>query len=403
MTTARVSTSDDPGDVNPSSAPRGPLKGVKVLEFAGIGPGPFCGMLLADMGADVLRIDRVADAGGSLAPADPKYDVMSRGRRSLALDLKQPRSVALVLSLLEKADVLVEGFRPGVMERLGLGPEPCLARNPRLIYGRVTGWGQDGPLAQTAGHDLNYIALSGALHAIGRDGGRPTPPLNLIGDFGGGGAYLAFGIACALYEARASGRGQVIDAAMTEGAASLMAMLYGSLACGEWFDQRGVNTLDGGAPWYDVYETADGAYIAITAIEERFYAGLLAQLDIDAATLPHQHDRSGWPELRNVFAAAFRRRSRDEWCERLAGYDVCFTPVLSMSEAPHHAHHRARRSFVDLDGVRHPAPAPRFSRTPGAISRRAPRRGEGGLDALVEWGVTAEAIQEPRQNGLDGS
>jgi alpha-methylacyl-CoA racemase len=294
--------------------------------------------------------------------------------------------------LIEKADALIEGFRPGVMERLGLGPNICLARNSRLIYGRITGWGQDGPLAQAAGHDLNYIALTGALHAIGRQGERPTLPLNLIGDFGGGGAYLALGLACALYEARASGRGQIIDAAMSEGAASLMAMLYGSFACGQWLDERGVNTLDGGAPWYDVYETADGKHVAITAIEDHFYAGLLAQLDIDPATLPHQRDRSGWPKLRSAFAAAFKRRSRDEWCERLTGSDVCFAPVLSMREAPQHPHNRARGSFFNLDGVYHPAPAPRFSRTPGAVSRRAPRRGEGGLEALAEWGIAVGAI-----------
>jgi alpha-methylacyl-CoA racemase len=407
MDRSRILHNDDPEETSSTSMqigkPSGPLRGVKVLEFAGIGPGPFCGMLLSDMGADVLRIDRMKDAGFGLAPADPKYDVMSRGRRSLALDLKQPQSIELTLSLVGKADALIEGFRPGVMERLGLGPKVCLERNPRIIYGRITGWGQDGPLAQAAGHDLNYIALTGALHAIGPQGERPTPPLNLIGDFGGGGAYLAFGIACALYEARASGQGQVIDAAMSEGAASLMAMLYGSLACGQWLDQRGVNTLDGGAPWYDVYETADGKHIAISAIEDHFYAQLLARLDIDPAKLPHQRDRSGWPKLRGAFAAAFKRGSRDEWCERLADSDVCFAPVLSMAEAPQHPHNRARRSFLNLDGVCQPAPAPRFSRTPGRISRHPPRRGEGGSDALAEWGIAAEAIRAVQQNGMDGS
>lgn len=407
MDSSPVSPIDDAEKVNPAQTPlgrpSGPLKGVKVLEIAGIGPGPFCGMLLADMGADVLRIDRIKDTGFGLAPADPKYDVMSRGRRSLALDLKQPNSIGLILSLVGKADALIEGFRPGVMERLGLGPDICLARNPRLIYGRITGWGQDGPLAQVAGHDLNYIALTGSLHAIGRQGERPTPPLNLIGDFGGGGTYLAFGIACALYEARASGRGQIIDAAMSEGAASLMSMMYGSLGCGQWLDERGVNTLDGGAPWYDVYETADGKHVAISAIEDHFYAELLTQLDIDPATLPHQRDRSGWPKLRSAFAAAFKRRSRDEWCKKFAGSDACFAPVLSMLEAPQHAHNRARRSFFDLDGVCHPAPAPRFSRTPGSISRRAPQRGEGGLEALADWGIAADVIRAFQPNDMGGS
>jgi len=341
MDSSPVPPNDDAEDINPAQTQlgklSGPLKGVKVLEIASIGPGPFCGMLLADMGADVLRVDRIKDAGFGLAPADPKYDVMSRGRRSLALDLKQPKSIELVLSLVEKADALIEGFRPGVMERLGLGPDICLARNPRLIYGRITGWGQ------------------------------------------------------------------VIDAAMSEGAASLMAMMYGSLGCGQWLDERGVNTLDGGAPWYDVYETADGKHVAISAIETHFYAELLAQLDIDPATLPHQRDRSGWPKLRSTLAAAFKRRSRDEWCERLAGSDVCFAPVLSMVEAPRHAHNRARGSFFDLDGVCHPAPAPRFSRTPGSVSRRAPQRGEGGLEALVEWGIAAEAIRAMQQNDIGGS
>jgi len=376
----------------------GPLTGVKVLEIAGIGPGPFCGMLLADMGADVLRVDRL-QANDLGLPVEPKYDIMSRGRRSIALDLKQPASIQTVLELASRADALIEGFRPGVTERLGLGPEGCLARNPRLVYGRITGWGQDGPLAQAAGHDINYIALTGALHAIGRRGEAPVPPLNLVGDFGGGGMYLAFGIACALFEARASGKGQVIDAAMTEGAASLMAMFYGRMAAGQWRDQRGVNVLDTGAPWYDTYETADGKHVAIGSIEGRFYAELLQRLGLDAATLPGQFEYARWPELRATFTAAFKRKTREEWCREMEGSDVCFAPVLSLAEAPQHAHNRARGAFVEIDGVTQPAPAPRFSRTPGAVARSAPRRGEGGAQALADWGFGKTEVEDFRARG----
>jgi alpha-methylacyl-CoA racemase len=376
----------------------GPLTGVKVLEIAGIGPGPFCGMLLADMGADLLRVDRLQGSDLGL-PVEPKYDIMSRGRRSIALDLKQPESIQTVLALAARADALIEGFRPGVTERLGLGPDACLARNPRLVYGRITGWGQDGPLAQAAGHDINYIALSGALHAIGRKDGAPVPPLNLIGDFGGGGMVLAFGIACALLEARASGKGQVIDAAMTEGAASLMAMFYGRMAAGHWRDQRGVNVLDTGAPWYDVYETADKKHVAIGSIEGRFYAELLQRLGLDAQTLPGQFEFQRWPELRAAFAAVFKQKTRDEWCREMEGTDVCFAPVLSLAEAPQHPHNKARSAFVDVDGVSQPAPAPRFSRTPGAIERGAPRRGEGGAQALADWGFSHTEIEGFRAGG----
>jgi alpha-methylacyl-CoA racemase len=382
----------------------GPLTGVKVLEIAGIGPGPFCGMLLADMGADVLRVDRLQSSDLGL-PVEPRFDIMSRGRRSIALDLKRPESVAMVLDCAAKADALIEGFRPGVTERLGFGPDVCHARNPRLVYGRITGWGQDGPLAQAAGHDINYIALTGALHAIGRGGGAPVPPLNLVGDFGGGGMVLAFGIACALFEARASGKGQVIDAAMTEGAASLMAMFYGRMAAGDWRDQRGVNVLDTGAPWYDAYETADGKHVAIGSIEGRFYAELLARLGLDPETLPGQHERKRWPELRAAFSAAFKSKTRDEWCLKMEGTDVCFAPVLSLAEAPQHAHNRARSAFIEVDGVKQPAPAPRYSRTPGAIARGAPRRGEGGAQALADWGFGRTEIEGYRARGalmLDG-
>jgi len=376
----------------------GPLSGVKVLELAGIGPGPFCGMLLADMGADVLRVDRLEPSDLGL-PLEHQFDIMARGRRSIGLDLKRPQAIEIVLALVEKADVLIEGFRPGVTERLGLGPDACLARNPRLVYGRVTGWGQDGPLAQAAGHDINYIAICGALHAIGRAGQAPVPPLNLIGDYGGGAMYLAFGIACALVERQSSGRGQVIDAAMSDGAASLMSIFYGRMAAGVWRDQRGVNLLDGGAPWYDVYETADGKYIAIGAIEGRFYAELIERLGLDPATLPGQHERARWGELRARLRDAFKQKTRDEWCEALEGHDVCFAPVLSFTEAPSHPHNRARGTFVERDGVVQPAPAPRFSRTPGRVERGAPRRGQGGATALAEWGFDAAGIAQFRASG----
>ena len=304
-----------------------------------------------------------------------------------------------MLALAAKADALIEGFRPGVTERLGLGPDACFARNPRLVYGRITGWGQDGPLAQAAGHDINYIALTGALHSIGRKGEAPVPPLNLVGDFGGGGMFLAFGIACALFEARASGKGQVIDAAMTEGAASLMAMFYGRMAAGHWRDERGVNVLDTGAPWYNAYETADGKHVAIGSIEGRFYAELLQRLGLNPQTLPGQFEFGRWPELRAAFAAAFKTKTRDEWCREMEGTDVCFAPVLSLAEAPQHPHNKARRAFVDVEGVAQPAPAPRFSRTQGAISRAAPRRGEGGAQALADWGFSAAEIEGIRARG----
>jgi alpha-methylacyl-CoA racemase len=376
----------------------GPLKGVKVVEIASIGPGPFCGMLLSDLGADVLRVDRLEGSDLGL-PVAPEFDVMARGRRSIGLDLKQPHAIQTVLALAGKADALIEGFRPGVTERLGIGPEACFARNPRLVYGRVTGWGQDGPLAQAAGHDINYIALSGALHAFGRKGEAPLPPLNLIGDFGGGGMILAFGIACALLEARTSGKGQVIDAAMTEGSATLMAMFYGRVAAGQWRDERGVNVLDTGAPWYDVYETADAKHVAIGSIEGRFYAELLARLGLDAQTLPAQHERERWPELRAAFAAAFRTKTRDEWCRVMEGTDVCFAPVLTLAEAPRHPHNQARGAFAEINGVMQPAPAPRFSRTPGAVSRGAPRRGEGAARALADWGFGPDEIEGLRARG----
>jgi alpha-methylacyl-CoA racemase len=355
-------------------------------------------MMLADMGADVLRLDRL-EPGDLGLPLDPRFDIMARGRRSIGLDLKRPQAVEMVLALVEKADVLIEGFRPGVTERLGLSPDACFARNPRLVYGRVTGWGQDGPLAHAAGHDINYIALSGALHAIGRRGEAPVPPLNLVGDFGGGAMYLAFGIACALLERNSSGRGQVIDAAMSDGAASMMSIFYARMAAGFWRDERGVNAIDGGAPWYGVYETADGKYISIGSIEGRFYARLMQLLGFDAATLPGQHDRAWWPALHARLRDAFKQKTRDEWCALLAGHDVCFAPVLSLTEAPTHPHNRARGTFMERDGVIQPAPAPRLSRTPGKVERSAPQRGEGGAAALAEWGFDEAAIARFRAEG----
>jgi len=363
----------------------GPLAGLRVLEFEAIGPGPFCGMMLADMGADVIVIDRPAAADLGMK-RERWMDVMMRGRRSVTVDLKSKDGAAAAAELAAKADAIIEGFRPGVMERLGLGPEALLARNPRLVYGRMTGWGQDGPLAQRAGHDINYIALAGVLHAIGRRGEPPVPPLNLVGDFGGGGMLLAFGIVCALLEARASGSGQVVDAAMVEGASLLAAMFAGFLAQGSWSEERGVNVLDTGAPWYRAYETKDARYVAVGAIEAKFYAELIERLGIAGESLPAQNDRSRWPELHRRFAEVFRTKTRDEWRAVFEGSDACFAPVLSFSEARHEPHNVARANFVDLGGVAQPAPAPRFSRTPAAARRAPPERGEGGAAALKDWG-----------------
>jgi alpha-methylacyl-CoA racemase len=369
----------------------GPLAGLRVLEFEAIGPGPFCGMMLADMGADVLLVDRPAAPALGLE-AERWYDSMMRGRRSVILDLKSADAVAAARALTARADAVIEGFRPGVMERLGLGPDVLLAHNPRLVVGRMTGWGQDGPLAPRAGHDINYIALSGALHAIGRKGGAPVPPLNLVGDFGGGGMLLAFGVVCALLEARSSGRGQVVDAAMVEGAALLTTMFAGMRAGERWTDVRGDNVLDTGAPWYDTYETRDGKHMAVGAIEPKFYAELLHRLDLDANALPPQHDRAGWPTLRERFAATFRTRDRDEWTQVFVDGDGCVSPVLTFAEAPLHPHARMRESHVTVANVRQPAPAPRFSRTPGGVARPPPERGAQGRAALVEWGFSAPEI-----------
>lgn len=364
----------------------GPLHGLKVLEMPAIGPVPFCGMLLADLGADVLRLDRTSDAGLGLK-IDPRYDLLGRGKRSLALDLKAPAAKELVLSVMEKADIVIEGFRPGTMERLGCGPDVALARNPRLVYGRMTGWGQHGPLAHTAGHDINYLSLTGALHAIGRKGEAPVPPLNLVADFGGGTMYLTMGILAALHERQRSGQGQVIDAAMVDGAASLMTVIYGMLAEGAWRDERGENGLDTGAPWYDTYRCSDGRYVSVGAIESKFFADLLKLMGIAAERFPDNMERACWPELRQALTEAFASKTRGEWCSVLEGSDACFAPVLSMGEAPRHPHMVARKTFVENAGILQPGPAPRFSRTPGAIRRPTPERGEGGAEALREWGL----------------
>jgi len=360
----------------------GPLASVKVLEFAGIGPGPFCCMLLSDMGADVVRIDRKGARGGS------KNDVTARGRRSVALDLKDAQDIGVALALIEKADVLIEGFRPGVMERLGLGPDEALKRNARLVYGRMTGWGQTGPLAQAAGHDLNYIAITGALHAMGRKGAPPAPPLNLVGDYGGGALYLAMGVCAALFEAGRSGQGQVIDAAITDGTASLMSIMYGMRASGIWTDERDANLLDGGAPFYDVYETADGKYVSIGSLEPQFYALLLDKLGLeDDPAFAFQLNKPEWPLLSEKIAAIVRTKTRAEWTAMMEGTDVCFAPVLDMAEAPGHPHNVARAAFVEVEGVVQPAPAPRFSRTPGAVQGPPPQPGADVEQTLVDWGV----------------
>ena len=364
----------------------GPLQGLRVIEMPAIGPVPFCGMLLADLGADVLRIDRPGDVDLGL-PLPAKYELLGRGKRSLALDLKAPASLRLMLDLVERADVLLEGFRPGVVERLGLGPDVAGQRNPGLVYGRMTGWGQSGPLGQAAGHDINYIALCGALHAIGPGGQRPVPPLNLVGDFGGGALYLAVGVLAALCERQRSGKGQVVDAAMVDGAASLMTMFYAMMGAGQWREQRGANVVDSGAPWYDTYECRDGGFVAVGAIEGKFYDQLTKALGLDQDVLPDRHAPASWPALRKIFAERFRARTRDEWCALMEGSDACFAPILSMTEAPHHPHIAARGTLVAHDDVVQPAPAPRFSRTPGTIRPPPRHRGDGGAEALRDWGV----------------
>jgi alpha-methylacyl-CoA racemase len=379
----------------------GVLSGIRILEFEAIGPGPFGTMLLADMGADVLRIDRPVEPD-DLGPkrVGRAVNLTGRGRRSVTLDLKNPKAAAVAQDLMSRADVIIEGFRPGTMERLGLGPEAALARNPKLIYGRMTGWGQTGPLADRAGHDLNYIALSGVLSGIGRAGEAPVPPLNLVGDYGGGGMLLALGVVAALCNVQRGGAGQVVDAAMIEGAAQLGTIVWGQLAAGNWRESRASNLLDGGTPWYDSYRTKDGHYMAVGAVESRFYAQLIEKLGLAGEDLPKQHDRNGWPILRARFEAEFLERTRDEWCAIFEGSDACVAPVLTFSEAPLHPHHVARGSFVEAAGIVQPAPAPRFSATPSAIGRQAPVRGEHGRDALLDWGFDEPSIDGMCERGL---
>ena len=362
----------------------GPLQGIRIVEFAGIGPGPFAAMLLSDMGAEIIRIDRK----GGRSPV--KTEIYMRGRRAVALDMKKPEAVEAALKLVGRADALLEGFRPGVMERLGVGPEVCLKRNPKLVYGRMTGWGQTGPLADAAGHDINYIALSGALHAIGPKDAKPVPPLNLVGDFGGGALYLAFGVVCAILEAKKSGKGQVVDVAMTDGAASLMTMFYGMTAMGIWKDERGSNMLDGGAHFYDTYETKDGKFVAIGSIEPQFYKELMEKTGITDPAFAAQMDRNAWPALKEKLGAVIKTRTRDEWDTIMQGSDVCYAPVLSLAEAPKHPHNSARQTFIERDGVVQPAPAPRFSRTTAEV--QGPPQPADNAASLAAWGFASAEI-----------
>jgi alpha-methylacyl-CoA racemase len=361
------------------------------VELAGIGPCPFAAMVLADLGAEILRIEQLAAVPGELPPGS-YWDVLQRNKQSVAIDLKSPAGVALVLELVEQADALVEGFRPGVTERLGVGPQECLARNPRLVYGRVTGWGQDGPLAERAGHDIDYIAIAGALEPIGRSGERPVVPLNLVGDFGGGGMLLAVGVLSGLLSAARTGHGQVVDAAMVDGAALLMSMTWALRGLGLWRDERGTNLLDGGAPFYDVYECADARMIAVGAIEPRFYGELLAVMGLEADELPPQMDRERWPEVKARFAEIFRRRTRDEWATQAEGTDSCIAPVLTMAEAAEHPHNVSRETFVKADGVIQPGPAPRFGRTPPEPPQAPRWPGQGGVQALADWGLDPDHL-----------
>jgi alpha-methylacyl-CoA racemase len=377
------------------------LQGVKIIELAGIGPGPFAGMMLSDMGADIVRVDRAQQVN----PASfdrPNLEPLYRGRRSIGVDLKKPEGVETVLRLVERADALIEGYRPGVTERLGLGPDDCLARNARLVYGRMTGWGQDGPMAQAAGHDINYIGLAGALAHFGRAGGQPTPPINLVGDFGGGGMLMAFGVVCGIVEAQRSGKGQVIDVAMVDGSALLMTMMWGFAKIGFWNEQLGVNVLDTGAPFYDTYETADGKFIALGALEGQFYAELIQRLGLDDVDVAAQMDRTGWDALRARFTALFKTKTRAEWDEILRGSDACYAPVLTMSEAANDEHIKARSTIIERDGVAQPAPAPRFSRTAPEIERSSPWPGQHTDEALADWGFDAAEIPKLRDVGAIG-
>jgi alpha-methylacyl-CoA racemase len=380
--------------VSPPARPRsGPLAGVRIVEFVGVGPGPLCGMLMADLGAQVIRVDRLEPSGLGI-PRPPRFDLLLRGKRTLKMDLKQPAGLALARALVARADGLIEGFRPQTMERIGLGPEQCLQANPRLVYGRVTGFGQQGPLSPSAGHDLNYIALAGALHAIGREGAPPTPPLNLLGDYAGGSMFLAFGMLAAMLSARATGKGQVVDAAMIDGVNALMTPFYGLHAAGLHDGPRGTNLLDSGAPYYDVYRCADGEYVSIAPIEAKFRTVLVDRLrdaGADVAGLPDFDDRAQWPALRTRFEAIFSQRPRAQWCEVLEGSDGCFAPVLSPREAPGHPHHQARGSFITVGGVTQPAPAPRFSESPVA-EPSAPGTDGDAREWALAWGVAQSEL-----------
>ncbi len=376
----------------------GPLVGYRIVELAGIGPTPFCGMMLADMGAEVIVVDRV---DGQTDIARLSQQVLNRGRRTIAIDLKDPEGTEIIMKLVETADGLIEGFRPGVAERLGVGPDACWERNPGLVYGRMTGWGQVGPLSATAGHDIDYIAVSGVLGAIGRAGDRPVPPLNLIGDFGGGGLLLAFGVVCGLLESRESGLGQVIDAAMTDGSAVLATMMHGMAAAGLWdLNRKGVNLLDSGAPWYDTYETSDGGYMAVGAIEPAFYEAFIEGLGLTGSDLPEHHDRASWPALARVFAARFRERSRAEWTAVFEGTDACVAPVLQLGEAATHPHNVERGTFIEVGGIVQPAPAPRFGRTVADPPTMSPAFGADSDALLGELGIDAATIATLRAGGV---
>lgn len=377
----------------------GPLTGISVIELAGLGPAPLAAMMLADMGADVIRVERI-EPGPTDGLYDRKFSVQNRNRRSIALDLKRPEAVDVLLRLVAKAAAMMEPFRPGVAERLGVGPEVCLERNPRLVYGRMTGWGREGPLAHSAGHDINFLALTGALHAIGRKGERPVPPLNLIADYGGGGMLLAFGMLCGIVEAIRSGRGQVVDAAMVDGTALLFGPIFGMHSAGYWRDERGTNLLDTGAHFYDVYETKDHKYISIGSIEPQFYSLLLEKIGLRGEDLPRQMDRTKWPEMQERFSILFKSRTRDEWCQILEGSDVCFAPVLSIEEAPHHPHAIARDAYVDVKGAMQPSPAPRFSRTRPETPRPTPNVGEHTNEVLQQYGFAAGEVNDLRSAGL---
>jgi alpha-methylacyl-CoA racemase len=380
----------------------GPLAGFRIVEMAGIGPAPFAAMLFADMGAEVIRVDRRETTDLGIPGREPKFDVLHRGRRSIAVDVKADAGREVVKRLVAKADAVIEGFRPGVMERLGLGPDVLMQINPKLVFGRMTGFGQEGPLSQAAGHDINYIALAGVLHGIGRKGEAPVPPLNLVGDFGGGGMFLAFGVVCALLEAQKSGKGQIVDAAMVDGSATLMALMYGMFSQGGWKDERGVNVLDTGAPWYNTYETKDGKWLAVGAIEQRFYAEFIERLCLKMNDLPKQHDRKGWPDLHRVFTEKIKSKTRDEWEKIFAGSDACVAPILSLGEVADHPHNAARSTFARREGVLQPAPAPRFSRTVPQMGAPPRQLGADTDTVLADYGFGAGEIDALKASGTIG-